>query len=82
MRALLARLQAQWDQLRRLKVDAVLCSGQPVPPAVDQGLAALSRSLEAAFDAVCHPLPDRDSMPPGQLLPLLDQVQAELDHYR
>ncbi|XP_043221718.1 Hermansky-Pudlak syndrome 1 protein homolog isoform X2 [Amphibalanus amphitrite] len=82
VRSLLSRLQSQWDQLRRLRVDAALCSGRPVPPPVDQGLATLSRTLEAAFEAVCHVLPERVTLPAGQLLQRAETVQRELSDYR
>ncbi|KAF0294476.1 Hermansky-Pudlak syndrome 1 [Amphibalanus amphitrite] len=82
VRSLLSRLQSQWDQLRRLRVDAALCSGRPVPPPVDQGLATLSRTLEAAFEAVCHVLPERATLPAGQLLQRAETVQRELSDYR
>ncbi|XP_037077967.1 Hermansky-Pudlak syndrome 1 protein homolog [Pollicipes pollicipes] len=82
VRSLVGRLRAQWGQLRRLKVDAVLCGADTVPPAVDQGLATLSRTLESTFEAVCHALPERAAVSSSQLLRLLDQAQAELDHYR
>ena len=63
-------------------MDAVLCSAQPVPPAVDQGLVTLARTLEATFEAVCHVLPERATLPAPLLVSLARQTQLELDHYR